>query len=231
MESGDRLSTLTIRQEKFLSLVGVVPGFLSIFGSSTIIYKNIRSFRLAGPYDRLLLALSVCDIVATLSFVLAPFLIPAGEYSKSSRIYAIGTPGTCSALGWLTQFGFSAIVYNGALSFYYLLTVRFKVSREQFARRIEIWIHAGILVFFFGTATMGAFIGLFNELDLGCKYRLSNLAVFHTWTSDKPNLVTWVPKLDVGRMTTQKAAKKKIALRICSATSSPQFLCFWFWFR
>lgn len=169
MESDDRLSTLTIPQEKILSLLGVIPGFLSILGSSTIIYKNIRNYGEAGPYDRLLLALSVCDIVATISFVLAPFLIPAGDFSKSARVYAIGTPGTCSALGWMTQFGFSAIVYNGALSFYYLATVRFKVSRQRFAERYEKWIHCSILLFFFGTATMGAFIGLFNELDLGCK--------------------------------------------------------------
>lgn len=177
MGDDGRLSSLSISQEKLLSLIGVVPGFLSILGSTTIIYKNLCNLSSSTPYDRLVFALSVCDIVATVSFVLSPFLIPSGEQAKSVRVYAIGTDGSCSLLGWLTQFGFSAVAYNGALSCYYLSTVRFKVSRKDFGEKYEKWIHATILGFFVVTATMGSSIGLFNELDLG----------FGCWANDFPD--------------------------------------------
>lgn len=171
-----RLSTLTIRQEKAISLVGVAPGFLSILGSLAILYKVLHNWARAGPYDRLLLGLSVCDIAATIAYVWSPFWIPSDpEDSDSVRIYAIGTPGTCNwLLGWTTQFAFSAICYNGALSFYYLLTVRYSVKRQEFTKTYEPWFHGSILAFFLGTATFGSAIGLFNELDFGLGCWVSN---------------------------------------------------------
>lgn len=158
------LSTLTLAQEKTLAMMGVVSGSLSVLGSSTIVYKVLKKKYIRTPYDRLMLGLSTCDIIASVTLALGPFLIPA---STSQRVWAIGNDATCNMLGWFFQFSFSAIMYNGLLSYYYLLTVRFGVKREEFARKYEKWMHGLTLLWFVATATYGSAIGLWHELELG----------------------------------------------------------------
>ena len=117
-----------------------------------------------GPYDRLLLGLSMCDIISSLTYALTPFLLPR---DTSDRAWASGTEATCTALGFLTQFSYSALVYNGLLSLYYLLTVRYAVKRRDFEAYYERYMHFGVVSFFCITAALGAMIGLYNEIDLG----------------------------------------------------------------
>jgi hypothetical protein len=159
-----RISTLTDGQEITLYLLGVFAGALSVVGSSSIVYKVISDRAKAAPHDRLMLGLSSCDIVASISYAMSPFLLPQ---DTSQRVWARGTDGTCTFLGFLTQFSFSAIVYNMMLSFYYLLTVRFGVKRAQFAKRYEFWMHAVTLLFFLVTASAGLVFGMYSEFDLG----------------------------------------------------------------
>jgi hypothetical protein len=47
------------------------------------------------------------------------------------------------------------------------MTVRYGVKRQVMAKKYEPWMHFGVVFFFLATATMGASIGLYNELDLG----------------------------------------------------------------
>ena len=140
---------------------------MSALGSSTIVYKVITNFRRSKPYDRLLLGLSSCDIVASMTYMLSPFLLPQ---QTSHRVWAVGNDMSCTMLGFFTQFSFSAIWYNCMLSFYYLLTVRFGIRRQTFADRIEPWMHFATLLFNISTSSYGAVIGLFGELGLniGC---------------------------------------------------------------
>jgi hypothetical protein len=163
-----QISPLTDRQEVTLSLLMVLSASLSILGSSTIVYKVVRNRSQTTPYDRIMMGLSLTDIIASLSYALSPFLIPAG--GTSPRIWAVGNEATCSFLGWLTQFSFAAVWYNAILSFYYLLTVRLGVHRKAFAQKYEVWFHASAWVFFLITATTGAALGWYSEfqINLGC---------------------------------------------------------------
>ena len=63
-------------QEKVVSILFVFSGTLSVVGSSTIVYKVLKNRANATPYDRLMLGLSSCDILASLNFMMAPFLVP-----------------------------------------------------------------------------------------------------------------------------------------------------------
>eukprot|EP00934_Nitzschia_sp_Nitz4_P002311 Nitzschia sp. Nitz4//scaffold402_size10731//6926//8110//NITZ4_009060-RA/size10731-processed-gene-0.7-mRNA-1//1//CDS//3329551076//2311//frame0 len=166
-------SSLSNTQEKVLILLSIVGGSLSILGSSAIVYKTLSKGFQRGPYDRLMLGLSVCDIVSSLNLALSPFMLPS---ATSQRVWATGNDATCSMNGWFYQFSFSATLYNGMLSYYYLLTVRFGVKRAVFAAKYEIWMHAAIWIWSLATASFGAGIGLFNELALG----------FGCWASDYP---------------------------------------------
>jgi hypothetical protein len=163
----DMISTLSDEQEIVLSVLFVFSGLLSIFGSSTIIYKVVKNQKKAKTYDRIMLGLSCSDIVASLAYVMTPFLLPE---KTSQRIWASGNDVTCSFLGWLTQLGFAAIWYNGMLSYYYLATLKFAVSSEDFAARFEPYIHTLTTFFFLFSATAGVPFGLFSEyrLGLGC---------------------------------------------------------------
>ena len=127
-----------------------------------IIYLVIKNQR-KTPYKRILLGLSVCDIIASTTYAISPFLLPQ---ATSQRVWARGTDRSCSILGFLTQFAFSAIWYNGMLSFYYLLTVRFGVKTQTFARRFEPIIHIVCVGYNFVTALVGLILGFYSESEL-----------------------------------------------------------------
>lgn len=162
--SSEEIDTLRDGQEIGLYVLTMISATISIVGSSTIVYKVVKNLHTALPYDRFLLGLSSCDIVASLTFFVAPFMLPK---ATSQRVWASGNEGTCTALGFLTQFSYSAFVYNGMLSFYYLLTVRYGVKRQTLAKKYEPWMHISVVGFFLATASIGAAIGLYNEIDLG----------------------------------------------------------------
>jgi len=181
----NQVSTLSENQERVLSILNVLSGFLSILGSLTIVYKVFRHWKKTKtmtPYDRIMLGLSAADIIASLSFLLSPFLIPGASTSMSTststststvtthRVWAIGTQSTCSFLGWLTQLGLSVLWYNAALSFYYLFTVRFGISRHDFAQRYEKWFHLSACIFSISTASIGLIFDWYSEFQInqGC---------------------------------------------------------------
>jgi hypothetical protein len=118
MKMGDdflqgEIASLSDGQEIILSVLMICSGLLSILGSSTIVYRVAEKKTRTTPYDRIILGLSVCDIVASFSYIVTPFLLPQ---ETSQRVWASGSDGSCSFLGWLTQFSFAAVAYNSLLS-------------------------------------------------------------------------------------------------------------------
>lgn len=158
------VDTLRDGQEIGLYVLTMISATISIVGSSLIAFKVFRNLSRAGPYDRFLLGLSMCDIEASLTFFFTPFMLPQ---DTSNRAWASGNEATCTALGFFTQLSYAAFVYNGSLSFYYLLTVRYGVKRQVMAKKYEPWLHFSVIFFFLATATIGAAIGLYNEMYLG----------------------------------------------------------------
>lgn len=148
---------LSDAQEVAMSILQVASATLSLIGSSTIVYKILRNHtktQKTPPYDRIILGLSGCDIVASIAFALGPFLLP----TTTDRVWALGNDMTCTGLGFLTQLSFGwAIWYNVILSFYYLLTVRFNVKREEFCKKYELWMHLSGVLFFPTTSLVGFF--------------------------------------------------------------------------
>ena len=98
-ESSQRLSDV---QEHLLALLPIPASILSILGSSIIIYIALdsRSRRKWSPYTRLLIGLSISDIVSSINVALASFLRPAGSPRAAS--FANGNATTCSISGFMT---------------------------------------------------------------------------------------------------------------------------------
>jgi hypothetical protein len=65
----DQEQGLSDIQDKVLALLPIPSAILSIFGSSIIIYVALktREQKKWTPYTRLLMGLSVCDIIASIS--------------------------------------------------------------------------------------------------------------------------------------------------------------------
>ena len=159
------ISSLTDRQEMTLSLLQISSATLSIIGSTIIIYQvwNCERHRRMS-YGRILLGLSLADLVASTSFALAPFLLPA---DTSQRVWASGNNVSCNFLGFWSQLAYLAPWYNGVLGFYYYLTIRWGMMRSAFAKKYEKWIHIFSVGFFFSSALFGSIIGIYSESELG----------------------------------------------------------------
>ncbi len=173
------VSDLSDQEEKALIILQLCAAGLSLIGSSTIVFKILRNLcttKTTTPYDRIILGLSSCDIVSSITYGIGPFLLPA---ETSQRIWAFGNERTCQGLGFLMQLScIWAIWYNCILSFYYLLTVRFRVKREVFCRKYELWMHLSGILFFPITSVTGYYARWYGEqaLTMTCWVRFGDNA-------------------------------------------------------
>ncbi|CAJ1954116.1 unnamed protein product [Cylindrotheca closterium] len=157
-------------QQKLLAILPIFSALLTIFGSWIIILMAFKSRRNKPwtPYHGLLVAMSLFEILGSFTSAAGPFL-----YSKqtSDRIWALGTSGTCTAIGFFNQFGsHSAMLYNGTLSIYFLLTARFNFSNSEIASRYEALMHYLCIGYPLITAFVGLFLNVYGERSttIGC---------------------------------------------------------------
>ena len=116
------------------------------------------------PYTRLLLGMSISDILLSLHYAIGNFLRPS---ETSHRAWAYGNDASCSASGFIGQLAISAILYNGMLSIYFLLTARFRWSNRKISKTVEPLMHIVAIGFPLLTASVGAIMGFFAEPELG----------------------------------------------------------------
>lgn len=156
-------TTLSHNQERVLSILSIISACLSICGSSLIIGRIVRCKSYIGsPYNRIMLGLSISDIISSFAAGFGVFLLPK---ETSPRVWAFGNETTCNMLGFLTQLAIGAVWYNGLLSLYYLFTVKFGVKRKSFASKYEVWFHLSAFFYFFATGVAGLIIDLYGELE------------------------------------------------------------------
>ena len=158
---------LSSLQDKALLLLPIPSAMLSIIGSSTIIFMifRIRQQQKLSPYTRLLLGLSVSDIVCSLSVSIGGFMRP----QDSPRVYALGNDTTCSVSGFFTQVSYGALLYNAMLSFYFLLTARFGWSNKDLSKWLEPLMHVFSIGYPLVTATAGLILDVYSETALGLR--------------------------------------------------------------
>jgi len=124
------------------TLVAILPkisGALSAVGSSYVIQDVLRDPRKRNEstYHRVMLGLSTSDFLSSV-FVnfLSTWPMPRG-YMK----YAVGTVGTCDAVGFLCVLTFlSTPFYNCSLATYFLVQLKYNWS-DQRIKAIEKWFH------------------------------------------------------------------------------------------
>ena len=165
-------NSLSDAQDKALAIIPIISGLLSAWGSANIISSV---YHISRPnrhcYHRIMLGLSVSDLISSLVLSLQSFLLPA---NTSHRVWATGTEMSCPIMGFFQQLSLSSILYSGMLSLMYLLTIKYSVTEEQLSSRsnryygcYEFWFHLTSIGFPVATATMGAAMGMYAELNIG----------------------------------------------------------------
>jgi hypothetical protein len=172
------MSSLSVAQRWALSVIRSASGFTSLTASSIIIYQVLLRYRedqrasqqcsrYVTPYHRLLLGLSLLDVMYSFWAGLSTIPVPA----TSGVIYGFGTTATCSIQGFFTQFVAANPIYMASLSLYFMLKIRFNISDEFFLRRIEFWFHLTPWLFAIGTGCAGVALKIFNPMsipEMGC---------------------------------------------------------------
>ncbi len=122
-------------------IIRSVSGITSFLSSSTLIWMIARSHKgLSTTQHRILLGLSICDVVS--SFAMSTFGFMAPSENNYFVWNARGNEATCDAQGFLLAFGiFGGLFYNSALNVYYLVAVKFGKSECYIRTKIEPFLH------------------------------------------------------------------------------------------
>ena len=87
---------------------------------------------LASPYSRIIFAMSIADILFSLGILLSPFM---SLKHNPDALFAIGTTGSCEAIGFIFTLGFFCMCfYTVFLTYYFMRRIKYKVTPQTFAK-------------------------------------------------------------------------------------------------
>ena len=149
-----------------IAIVPKVSATLSIFGSAYILqYILRRPEKRSSVFSRLMVSLSVSDVVASICFFLTTWPVPAGTPGAYG---AVGTTQTCTAQGFFGQAAYLCTpLYNGMLAFYYLLVIRYQWREDQL-KRIEPFLLIIPPLVALCVAVAGLILDLYNFANFIC---------------------------------------------------------------
>uniref|UniRef100_A0A7S3PAJ0 G-protein coupled receptors family 1 profile domain-containing protein n=1 Tax=Amphora coffeiformis TaxID=265554 RepID=A0A7S3PAJ0_9STRA len=151
-------------QQVAITLAAAISSVLSLTGSGVIAYMAAQR-RYSVKY-RLLLALSVADIINSTVFLLWPLPIPVDTPGVWG---AVGNRQTCNMQGFFLQLGILGSFYNAALSGYFMLTLCDRMTEKQITQRYELVTHAFSILWSAGTAAVALWpLDLYSVCALGC---------------------------------------------------------------
>ena len=102
----------TEAQLKALTIVPKVTAMASFLGSMTIVIEILikRKTRLERIYHRLMLAMSLLDVLSSLAYFMSTWPMPA----DTENVYgAVGNTASCSAQGFFIQLGLVSACFFG----------------------------------------------------------------------------------------------------------------------
>jgi hypothetical protein len=155
---------LSLPKQRALAILPKITGSASVICSSLIAYSVIRDKRNRSKvYHRLLLGMSIADLSSSFWLALSTWPIP----KETGILWASGNTLSCNFQGFFTQFGVSSPIYNGSLSIFYLLVIRYGWKEDQL-KRIEPFLHGVPILWGLGTGIAGLCLTLFNSANLWC---------------------------------------------------------------
>ena len=162
------METFTDTQMKTLAILPKFSAAIGIAGDLIIITEILvldRSNKLKRAIHRILLAMSICDLIASFGFFLSTWPIPKEE---EGVFYNVGNQGTCVFQGFLIQFGISAPLLNMCLAIFYILVIKYSWKEEQIRKKVEPFFYGLSLSVAIATCSASVALDLFNNADLWC---------------------------------------------------------------
>ncbi len=147
LDHDDRADMETIYTSLEGILVSTISAFISCAASILVISLIIRSEKgLSGSvYHRIMFGMSIADLLQSLPMALTTLPMPTDMIYRNGYQYQgliIGNNTSCNVQGYLIYLGaMASIVYNASLSVYYLCSLKYNMSDEDFKRRIEPSLH------------------------------------------------------------------------------------------
>ena len=134
------MSTTTNTTLRIFQTITIVIATLSFVASFTMALMIKKSKEPPSPYRRLIFGLSVADVMQSAALITGPFLSPS---DSPGAIWAIGNTCTCNLNGLLISLGaLSLPMYTFSLCLFALLRVKYRMTREAFAEKVEWKLHA-----------------------------------------------------------------------------------------
>ena len=156
------MAPLSDWQELSLVVTSTYSSALSFTGSSLIIYLLSKTSTKC-VYNRLMMAMSIFDLINSFFLLIHPFLLP----QDGGQVWSLGNDETCSMLGFFVQLGNAVPLYNVSLNTYFLLTVVYGMNELKIKKWVEPAMHACSILYPLITASVGAGIHLYSENELG----------------------------------------------------------------
>ncbi|GFH56004.1 hypothetical protein CTEN210_12480 [Chaetoceros tenuissimus] len=134
------------------------------------------------PYRRLIVGLSISDVLQSLALVVGPFVPPKGTPQSP---WAIGNTASCDAFGFIMLAGNMAVpMYSFALSIYYYCRVKYKMPNDVFFNKVEKKLHFTIAIFVVVVCFAALFTESLNAIPTGSACQVSSIPV---GCRDNPN--------------------------------------------
>ena len=156
---------LTLKQKLHIQIAGMVSSSVSFAASSTMVFMILSRSdgALSTPYRRLILAISISDMVLSGGLFLGPLMIPVDTGTGS--ILAHGNTISCEVNGFFITIGSGAVpLYISSLCVYFLCKIKIGMTNESFYYYVERWLHACIIIFNITGAILGLASDGFNPI-------------------------------------------------------------------
>jgi len=161
-------------------VIAVAPKFsalLSICGSLGIVIKVLMNkARRKKTMHRIMLGMSICDILSSIWYFASTWPIPAdtidtffGDTETDTIFWAAGDSNgiSCSISGFFNQFAVVAPLYNISLSVFYLLVVNYG-WKDSRIKKIEWSFHVIPLGYAIITSSFAAIADLYGYVPWTC---------------------------------------------------------------
>lgn len=173
MSDTDVVSSDLFNFEQRVALI-VAPffsGALSLLGSCAILHLQFKRKSAVSNhvYHRILLGISIVDVIASLNHVLGFVMVPKGFF-----LGAQGNTVSCSLNGFLFHLGSASSLYTLGLCLYFWCHIRLKLKDAFLARYVEPWIHGISLVIPIAAGIWAWIAGVLNPLELTAGWCYTN---------------------------------------------------------
>lgn len=160
-------SSVTLFEQKWQAIAPKPFALLSILGSGYILQHIFRKKeRRTQVYHRILIGLSIYDIIMSFTIVWGTWAVPVG----TPEVYlASGTQQTCNAQAFLQQLGVATPIYTAELAIYYFLVISAGWKEERL-KKIEIVFHIIPTFLAFTSSIVGIVTNSFESSIFWCWY-------------------------------------------------------------